>query len=86
MKLSKQVEIIDLKVHPDGRLRLTISEKQFEGGVAKGILMEEKTYIRLIEVGDDVSKEILLIRDVVNGLHTKERIAARKVIIKQQLR
>lgn len=83
MKLSKQVQIIDIKVNPDGRLRLTVSEKMFDGGVTKGILMDENTYVRWIEVGDDVSKEISLIRDVVDGLHTKERIAARKAIIKQ---
>ena len=84
MKLSKQVQIIDLKVNSDGRLRLTVSEKKFQGGVSKGILMDEKTYIRWIEPGDDVSKEIPLIRDVVNGnLHNAARIAARKNILKE---
>lgn len=79
MALSKVVETVETKVLPDGRVQLKVSTKVYEGGVQSGVLVAERHDLRMIEVGDDVTGEDELTRDIVNGtLFSAQRITDRE--------
>lgn len=72
--VTKVVEFEKLRVLPDGQIQIIEVTHYKEGGV----IMSSRRDDRMIDVGDDVSAEDELIRDVVNGnLHSQGRRDAR---------
>jgi hypothetical protein len=68
-------------VMPDGRIRLTEETNFF----IDDVLQSGRKDHRFIEVGDDVSGEDQIVKDIVNGnLHTPARKSARDAVIAAQ--
>jgi len=72
--VTKTVEFESLRVLADGRIQVRERTNYLERGVIQSSVLNK----RIIDLGDDVSAEIELTRDVVDGLlHTQERIDER---------
>lgn len=80
MALTKKTEY-QVTVLPDGQLEVREATIIMEGG--KEIT---RTYHRkVIDVGDDVTNEPQLIKDIAGSVHTAERISARALTKAQNL-
>ena len=79
MALSKK-ESYDAQILEDGQLQVRKITRIMEDGIELS-----KTYHRhAIDVGEDVSQENELIRDIANSVHTPARVAARRAFIATQ--
>ena len=76
MSLSKRIEQ-QLTVKSDGQLEIRETSIIAEDGVD----LSRSHKRRVIDVGDDVTNESNLIKDVAGKVHTPEKIAARKLFL-----
>lgn len=74
MPITKETIIIETKVMNDGQLHI-IEADIYDDGTSKSEPVNRRR--RIIEVGDDVTAEDQLIKDVVKGVHTVARVNAR---------
>lgn len=76
MAITKQSREI-VTVLPNGSFEVkTVTEV-----VEDGEVIASKNHRRGIDVGDDLTQESQFIKDLANGFHTPERIAARRAEI-----
>lgn len=79
MALSKQVDY-DGEFLVDGQIQVRKITRIMEDGVELS-----KAYHRhVVNVGDDVSNEPQIVKDIAQGLHTLERIALRRAFLLRQ--
>jgi hypothetical protein len=80
MAITKRTIVNRVEVLSDGRIRVRETVEFYEGGIINGTLEGTgELPARIIDVGDDVTSEDPLIKDVVNGnLHTAARKTARE--------
>ena len=65
----------------DGQIQVRRIRRTFENGEQ----ISKKYHRHVVDVGDDVSNESQIVKDVAKGLHTPQRIAARRVFkLKQE--
>ena len=65
----------------DGQIQVRRIRRTFEDGVQ----ISKKYHRHVVEVGDDVINESQIVKDVASGLHTPQRMAARRVFkLKQE--
>ena len=86
--LHTTTEVVACVVTPDGRIEV-VEETNFWTGASAGqgekFVKPAPQSRRIIDIGADVSNEIQLIKDIVNGnLHTPERAALRQVAIEAE--
>ena len=72
MALTKEFET-QTTVLPDGRLEVRTATLIMEDGIE----LSKSYHRKVIEVGDDVSGEDVIVQDIASNLHTQERINAR---------
>lgn len=72
MALSKELQH-QITVLPDGQLEVREATIIKENGVE----LSRSYHRKVIDVGDDVSAEPSLVKDIANGVHTPARVAAR---------
>lgn len=79
MAISKRTVVQDVAVEPDGQIIIYEVTEYWEGGVTNGTLeVVGPRRGRRVDVGDDVTAEDDLVKDVVNGnLHSQARKDAR---------
>jgi hypothetical protein len=65
-----------INVLPDGQLEV----KEVTLIKRDGTLISRSNHRRVIDVGEDVSAEVELIKDTASGVHTPDRISARAAI------
>lgn len=70
--LTKETEV-QITVLPDGRLQQRVATIIMEDGVE----LSRSYHRKVIDVGDDVSGEDDLTKDIANGVHTQARVNAR---------
>ncbi len=76
MTITKE-EIVDkIEVLEDGQMQVRTVTRYIEDGAP----VSQTFHRKVIDVGDDVSDEDQLVKDVAKNLHTTARIAARKLI------
>lgn len=80
MAITKRMTLLDIKVELDGRVIIYERMEHWEGGFSNGYLDATGPRTgRVIDLGDDVSGEDVLIQDLINGtIHTPARIANRE--------
>lgn len=77
MALTETVVCKERRVLDDGRIELIEETSIFKDGVFHSARKDP----RVIDVGDDVSSEDILIQNIVNGnLHTAARVTARQAV------
>ena len=73
MAITKRIFVDKIEVLEDGQLNIRTATQFFEGGEA---VSEKSFHRKTIEVGDDVTAEDALVKDVVDGkLFTAARVA-----------
>ena len=74
MAITKEVFIESTIVHEDGQVDVVERTQYFD----EGLVVTSRKDTRRIDVGEDVTRESDLVKDVVNGnLHNQARIDAR---------
>ncbi len=74
MAITKEVVFEKMRVLPDGQIQII----EVTNYIERGVIQSSRRDDRMIDVGDDVTAESDLIRDVVNGnLHSQARKDAR---------
>ena len=73
MALTKQIAVDRITVLADGRMRVREVTYILENGQK----IAQTRHPKVIDVGDDVSGEPQLVRDVAKNMHTPARKAAR---------
>ncbi len=87
MAISKRVVIEDIKVLTDGQVIVFEVTEYWNGGFIKGTMetVGPRTG-RMLDVGDDVTMEDQIVRDIVKGtLHSAARKTARDIVKETEL-
>lgn len=81
MPITKETIIIETKVMNDGQLHI-IEADIYDDGTSKSEPVNRRR--RIIDVGDDVTAEAPLLKDIAGGVHTPARKTAREAILAQE--
>ena len=82
MALSKRTVVLDIKVEVDGQVIVFEQDEYWEGGFTSGTMEATGPRTgRRLDVGDDVTAEDQLVKDVINGnVHSAARRTARDTV------
>lgn len=82
MAITEVTVVVGREVLDDGRIRLREEFQAWEGGTTNGFVKYRKHDFRIIEVGDDVSNEEPLVKDMVDGkIFTVARVTERDLVL-----
>ena len=73
MALTKEIVVDLIEVREDGQMQVREATRVLEDGV----ILSSSFHRKVIDVGDDVTNEPDLVRDVAQNLHTADRKAKR---------
>ena len=73
MALTKEIVVDLIEVREDGQMQVREATRVLEDGV----ILSSSFHRKVIDVGDDVTNEPDLVRDVAQNMHTADRKAKR---------